>query len=367
MNGRSRVKGAIKHRPIDKIPFYCDELFVDTERRWGAEGLPLTQTEREDLFNYDCTDLFVDSSMRFEEKLLKENDETVTVADKYGFVATRNKLIPGIHYHQHPIKSIDDWQRCKERLHVDFGERSRIHEITYFKPFEVWPSWREAIEIFVRKQATGRYITLRVYGPWEIIWRLRGYSNALMDLYLNREMIEDIIDHYTGFLTDLVKKSVDNGIHPDALFLLDDLGSNKGLLFSPKIIRDLFFPCYQKVREFLTAQDIDFFLHSCGDIRDIISMYIELGIDVLNPLQATAMDIVDLKKRYGDRIAFCGNINSRIIHNQEAILDELVRKIPVAMVGGGYIFASDHSIPAEVSLDDYMFILRKTRELGTYK
>ena len=367
MSGRSRVKGAIKHRPIDRIPFYCDELFVDTERRWVAEGLPLTQAEREDLFGYDCTELFIDSSMRFEEKLIEENDETMTVADKYGFVATRNKLIPGIHYHEHPIKSVGDWKRYKERLHVDFGERSRIHEVSYFKPFEVWPTWREAAEIFARKQGTGRYVTLRVYGPWEIIWRLQGYGEALVDLLTNREMVEDIISHYTAFLIDVVKKGLYNDIHPDGFFLLDDLGSNKGLLLSPEMIRDLFFPCYEKVSEFLMAQDIDFFLHSCGDIKEIIPMYIELGIDVLNPLQATAMDIVDLKKRHGGRIAFCGNINSRVMHDRETIVAELARKIPVAMTGGGYIFASDHSIPGEVGFDDYMFILQKARELGMYK
>ena len=127
MNGMMRSKGAIAHSPIDRIPFYCDELFVDTERQWLDEGLPAAQAEREDLFDYDFTELFIDSSMRFEPKLLEENEETMTVADKYGFIATRNKLIPGIHFHEHPVKNIKDWQRYKERLNVDFGEQSRIH------------------------------------------------------------------------------------------------------------------------------------------------------------------------------------------------------------------------------------------------
>ena len=367
MNGRERVKGAIGHRQIDRIPFYCDELFIDAELQWLKEGLPKSQSVREDLFGYDCTDLFIDSSMRFEEKLIEENDETITVTDKYGFVATRNKLIPGIHYDEHPVKNIDDWLRYKERLHVDFGKNSRIHEVTYFKPFEVWPTWQEAAEIFTRKQATGRYITLRVYGPWEIMWRLRGYENALMDLYLNREMVEDIIETYTTFLMEVIKKGLDNGIHPDGVFILDDLGGNNGLLFSPEVIRELFYPCYKKLKEFLTIHNIDFFLHSCGDIKKIIPMYVEIGVNVLNPLQATEMDIVDLKKQYGDKLSFCGNINSRIMHDRKAIIDEMTYKIPAAMADGGYIFASDHSIPAEVSFEDYMFILQKARELGTYK
>ena len=367
MNGRDRVKGAIVRQPIDRIPFYCDELFVDTEYRWLNEGLPASQAEREDLFDYDCTELFIDTSMRFEPKLISENEDTMTVADKYGFVATRNKLIPGIHYHEHPIKDHQDWQRYKERLNVDFGQRSRIHEVTYFKPLEVWPTQQEAVEIFRRKRATGRHITLRSYGPWELIWRLLGFDQAMMAFYDHREMLEDIVEHFTAFLLDVLKKQLEYEIEPDSLFLLDDLGSNAGLMISPDIITELFCPCYKAIGEFLKQQQMYFFIHSCGDVRDIIPTLIEMGVDVLNPLQATAMDVVDIKKQYGQQLTFLGNINSHIMHDRKAILNELNRKIPVAMQDGGYIFASDHSIPSGVSLEDYMFILQEAKRLGTYK
>ena len=82
MNGRERVRGALKGETIDRIPFYCEELFVNTQRQWIKKGLPHDQDALEDLFDYDGTKLFIDSSMRFEEKLIEENDETVTVADK---------------------------------------------------------------------------------------------------------------------------------------------------------------------------------------------------------------------------------------------------------------------------------------------
>jgi uroporphyrinogen decarboxylase len=366
MTSRQRVKITLAHQQADRIPFYCDELFVDTEIRWLKEGLPLVQNEREELFGFDCTELFIDSSLRFELKLIEENDETLTVADKYGFVATRNKLIPGIHYHEHPVKSVDDWCKFRERLHVDFAGKSRIHEVTYFKPFEVWPTWAEAREIYLRKRQTGRYIVLRVYGPWEILWRLRGYNEAMMDLYENQELVEDIVEHLTGFLIDVVRKGISYGIQPDGLFLLDDLGSNKSLLFSPEIIRKLFFPCYKKIGEFLKEQKMDFFFHSCGDVKGILPMFVELGVDALNPLQATVMNVVDLKKPYGDKIAFLGNINSRILHDRKAVRDELDDKIPAAMRNGGYIFASDHSIPSELSLKEYLSILDYARQLGTY-
>lgn len=364
---RERVKTILAHKPADRIPFYCDELFIDTELRWLKEGLPADPDRRADLFGYDCADLFIDSSLRFEPRLIAETEDTITVADRYGFIATRNKRIPGIHYHEHPVKSMEDWRRLRDRLRPEFGERSRIHEVTYFKPFEIWPTWAEARTIFDRKQATGRYITLRVYGPWEILWRLRGYNEAMIDFYENRELVEEVVEVFTVFVLEVIKKGIACGIQPDCLFLLDDLGSNKTLIFSPAIIRELFFPCYKKIGEFLKEQKMDYFFHSCGDIKDILPMFIEAGVDALNPLQATAMDVVDLKKEYGDKIAFLGNINSRILHDRKAMCDELNHKIPVAMRKGGYIFASDHSIPSDLSLDDYLSILQKARQLGTYK
>lgn len=367
MDKIERVKSALAHKEFDRVPFYCDELFIDTRQRWLAEGMPQTRNEQEDLFDYDFTELYIDSSMRFEAKLLKEDEQTMTVADKYGFVATRNKFIPGIHFLEHPVKNPDDWDRYKERLDVDFGEQSRIHEVSYFAPFEPWPSWAEAAEVYSHKRSTGRYITMKVYGPWEIISRLRGYSRALMDLNENRRMVEEIIEHYTCFLMNIIKKGIDSGIKADALFLLDDICVDRGLLFSPTMIRELFLPAYKSIGKFLKDKKMDFFLHCCGDAKEIIPMYIEAGVDALNPLQATVIDIVEIKKKYGNDITLFGNINSRIMHDRSAIAEELNRKIPSAMKNGGFIFSCDHSIPSIVSLADYKLILEQAKNLCTYK
>lgn len=366
MTSRERVQAILAHKPADRIPFYCDELFIDTELRWLQEGLPADPDRRADLFGYDCAELFIDSSLRFEPKLISETEDTMTVADKYGFVATRNKRIPGIHFHEHPVKCMEDWHRLRDRLHPEFGGRSRIHEVTYFKPFEIWPTWAQARAIFDRKRAQGRYITLRVYGPWEILWRLRGYNEAMIDLCENRELVADVVEVFTTFVLGVIDKGMAGGIRPDCLFVLDDLGSNTTLLFSPPLIRELFFPFYRRIGIALKERGMHYFFHSCGDVKDLLGMFIEAGVDALNPLQATAMDVVDLKGMYGDKISFLGNINARTLQDPAAVRAELRRKIPVAMQNGGYIFASDHSIPSGLSLADYLLILAEARQLGTY-
>jgi uroporphyrinogen decarboxylase len=364
MDGRSRIKGTIERTPIDRMPLWSEELFTDTERKWIKQGMPPTQAEREDFFGYDQTHLFIDTSMRFEEKIIEETDETITVADKFGFVATRNKLTPGIHYHENPIKQVEDWRRHKERLSVDFGRGGRFHEVSYFKPFVEWPGWQDARTIYQRKANTGRYVSATAYGPWETLWRLRGFSEAMMDLYENREMVEDIAGHYVSFLIEVIRKGLETGIRLDGVIINEDLGINTGPLFSPKTIRSIFIPTYKMLGTFLAKQDVHFIVHSCGDITELIPDFIEAGVNVLNPLQATVMDVVELKPKYGEQLTFLGNINARIMHDREAIRAELGRKLPVALQGGGYIFVSDHSIPSQVTLADYQFILQEARRLG---
>ena len=357
MTGRERIQAAIERKPLDHVPLYCDELFVTTATKWREQGMPATRSETEDFFDYDCTELFLDTSMRFEERLIGETQDQIKVADKYGMTVTRNKHIPGADYHEHPIKTPEDWQRCKARWRVSPDEPSRVHDVSYAVPLVEWPSWNEAKRIFDRKTATGRHITLRAYGHWEILWRLRGFTEAMMDLVINPDLVEDIFDCYTAFLLNALSTVLEKGMRVDSFFILDDHGSNTGLLFSPDIIRSMILPHCKRIHDFLRAEEIYFFMHSCGDIRSMIPDYLDAGVVALNPLQATAMDVVDLKQLYGDRLTFIGNINSRTMHDRDTVFAEAERKISAAGKGGGDIYSCDHSIPETVDLATYLELL----------
>ena len=106
--------------------------------------------------------------------------------------------------------------------------------------------------------------------------------------------------------------------------------------------------------------------HGCGNIASIFQDYIKIGIDALNPLEAKAgLDVVDLRKKYGHQMGFCGNSNIQIWEtgNRESIRREVLRKLNAAR-GGGYIFQSDHSVTAAVSGPTYDYIVKLVREYG---
>ena len=109
-------------------------------------------------------------------------------------------------------------------------------------------------------------------------------------------------------------------------------------------------------------------MHTCGSVYAFIEDFIDIGIDGYNPLEAKAgMDVVDLRRRYGHGMAFCGNSNVQVWEtgSRDDIRREVLRKLNAAR-GGGYVFLSDHSVTSGVSGQTYDYIVNLVREFGKY-
>jgi uroporphyrinogen decarboxylase len=169
-------------------------------------------------------------------------------------------------------------------------------------------------------------------------------------------------------LLDCMRHAINMRMKPDALYLVDDMGSTRGLLISPPSWREIFKPIYRELGVFLRENGISFWLHSCGNVEALLEDYIECDLQVLNPLQAHAgLDVRKLKPLYGDRLTFYGNIDARKMSGAaEEIEAEIRDKVLFAKRGGGYIFHSDHSIPPEVSFDRFLWIMDLARKYGAY-
>ena len=362
MTSRERVLAALRRETetLDRIPMH-DAFFADTLERWRGEGMP-ADVDPGDFFGFDMDPLYVDCSLRLPERLVEETDEYLVAEDKFGFTAKRWKRKAGIHYLDHRVKTRADWEAVKERLAVDVGNTARVGAVSYFKPFERYPAWGEMRAAFAAMRRREKFIALYAYGPYEHCWRMCGYTEAMMMLVAEPEWAEEIFAAHTDLLIGILRRAVAEGIRVDGLFLCEDLGVQNGPIARPAVIEALLAPQYGRLSAFLRTEGIVFLMHCCGGIRPLIPMLIECGVDVLQPLQATAgLDIRDLKPEFGRRLAFMGNINAKIMHDPAAVERELRAKIPAAAAGGGYIYSSDHSVPSDVSLAGYQRILARVR------
>jgi uroporphyrinogen decarboxylase len=108
--------------------------------------------------------------------------------------------------------------------------------------------------------------------------------------------------------------------------------------------------------------------HGCGNVELILEDFIEMGLDAYNPLEVKAgLDAVKLKKKYGNKLAYCGNNDIQVweTNNKDIIKREVIRKLNAAK-WGGFIFQSDHSVSSAVSGETYDYIVKLVRKYGKY-
>lgn len=381
MNSRKRVKLAIRHKEPDRLPRY-DSLWEDTIANWmedGAgdmiapddiifnhEGLPDINLSLQNVFEYDINLMHLDNSFRLDARLISNDGNKITVKDRCGYTA--EKFVGKsrtLHMYDHVTKDRDTWDSLKSRLTVGIDNLSRIDDAPFFMRYEPSPTWEMASDRFNKFYSRGKYTMLSSYGPVEAAWRHRGYTEYLMDTVLDEPLVDEMGEYHTNLIIETLKKAFEYGMKPDGYFLVEDLGHTRGLLFSPEVYKRVVSPHHRRLADFLHSNDIDFLMHSCGKVEELIPHFIDEGLDVLQAIEAKAgQHVVDLKEKYGDDLTFMGNIDVRkLAEGKSGIDSEINEKIIPVMKNGGYIYHSDHSIPPEVSLKDYIYLMKRISAL----
>jgi len=157
----------------------------------------------------------------------------------------------------------------------------------------------------------------------------------------------------------------------------DDFGMQTGPLYSPQTFRTLFLPRlrrrWQAAREYLdqVSPGVKIMFHSCGGIRPIIPDLIEIGLQILDPVQprATGMDSSELKREFGDRLAFHGGVDEQQVlplGSQEDVEEEVRRRLTAFGTGGGYILAPSHYVQADTPPANIVAMCRAAHRYGQY-
>jgi len=143
-----------------------------------------------------------------------------------------------------------------------------------------------------------------------------GMEEALMKMIMEPEMFQAVLDRILDFYleaNEIFYKATEGKIH--AVLIGNDLGSQTGLMVSPELIRNVVLPGTRKLVEQAHRYGLKVIHHSCGAIRDIIGDLIDVGCDVIHPIQAlaTGMEPDGLKNDFGDRVTFCGGVDAQFL------------------------------------------------------
>ena len=200
---------------------------------------------------------------------------------------------------------------------------------------------------------------------FESAWYLRGLDNMLMDFYLREEFAVKLLDKVTELKVQLAKKWTSAGI--DIIVTADDVGTQKGLMMSPDIYRKLIKPRLGKVIDAAKSvnEDVLIFYHSDGDIEEIIPDLIEIGVQILNPIQPECMDPKKVKSQYIDKISFWGTVGTQTTlpfgtpEEVKAFCSEMMSHVSKT---GGLVLGPTHLVEPEVPLENIEAYLEAIKE-----
>ncbi len=221
--------------------------------------------------------------------------------------------------------------------------------------------YREA-ELFSRNKGEYALAFVTRIGFFQTVLGM-GTENFLVSLYTNRTFVEKILDIYFDWMTQVAERI--SQLDFDIFWTTDDFAFKTGLFFSPSIFREVLAPRYRRVLEKLK---IPWFLHSDGNIGEALDILIELGVAAVHPVEKGAMDIREVKRKYGDRVCLIGNVDLNILglgtpEETEREVRELIRDLGP---GGGWMISSGNSLASYLKPECVLAMSRAIRAYGEY-
>ncbi len=325
----------------------------ETVQRWRSEGMPADKEpwEAAGITWYHRLPVHTRFFPEFEPAVLSESETTRIIRDQNGIVqeiARDRTTFP--RFLKHPVESIADFEALKWRLDPDTPGRFPAD----------WPACAHALE---------HRDSILVMGNVEISffgWHrdLMGVENLLTAFYDQPDLIHAISEHHLRFLTKLYTR-IARDAQFDFIFLWEDMSFKNGPLISPAMVREFMLPYYRQIIACLKSlTGCRVLVDSDGDVRQLIPLFLEAGVDGMLPFEAAAgMDIREIRKEY-PQLIICGGLDKREIAKGRSAIDrELEEKLPFMFERGRYLPGMDHHVPPEVGWGDFLYYLEKTRQL----
>jgi uroporphyrinogen decarboxylase len=362
MRHRERVLAALDHKETDRVPVDLGSTIVTTSTRIAYQGLlgylglppddsPAishrqmdTVYPRADIlerYDVDCRAVYLRGPWEFQTKELPGNRFT----DEYGLLWEKASF----------------YYDVVGRPFAGMEEPSDLARAQWPDPYD--PGRVAGIREEARRlhEETDYLVVADIMclGPFEGACFLRGYEDFSTDLYWNPKLAHAIMDKVTETDIALWDLFIDHvGPYVQVVAQGDDLGTQRGPWTAPDMYRKMVKPYHQRLYDFIHSKtSAKVFMHSCGSVFDIIPDLIEVGVDVLNPIQRSAakMDIATMKQQFGTELCFWGggiDVQQVLPH---ATHDEIKREVAYSIEtlgrDGGYVFCAAHNIQPDVSPD----------------
>jgi uroporphyrinogen decarboxylase len=346
MTSKERVQAALERKPTDRIPIFM----------WFHPGTAARLAQRLEIPPADVGEAM-------------GNDVRQTWVNN-------NYAMEGITHDREGERHTDFWGITWEKVghfnqiaRFPLGEAAPEHVLAYSFPTDhlgellaqMSPLLSAGHDTFI-----GCDVSPCVF---EMYWRLRGMDKVLLEMATDRELADTMLGRCADFAVALAGRAC-REMSLDWLWTGDDVAGQNALIMSPDMWRDLIKPHLQRV--FDVGQDAGLWIayHCCGSLRPIIGDLVEMGLDVLNPIQSRCpgMDALELKREFGRELSFMGGVDTIGLLPQGTAAE--VRRGTAELIegmtadGGGYILAASHTVPPETP-DENIFAMYEAAGVTT--
>lgn len=374
MNHRERVRLAINHREPDRVPIDLwgsasrvhNDLYFEILKYAGLEGFgDLVRPGKSTAYvDYRISDL-IDADFRhinIGRKLLhfqSYEDQNGNIIDEWGVGRKYVGEYDMITYFPLSQSEISDLETYKWPIVKDPGRIDGIAEEAR--------KWYKKTDFSITA-------TTAVSGiMFELGQFLRGPEQFLMDLYLNQQFAERLIDKITEISTEIysyyIKPIAD---YIDWIEFTEDFGLQDRSFISRGLFEKFFKKPHIRLFEQMKkiAPNAKIFLHTCGAIKELIPCFIDVGVDILNPLQPSAkdMDSFKIKKEFGKDLVFHGGVDIQhaICGSKEQAIEETKKRIAAFAPSGGYILSPSNHLQPDTRVENFFAIFETVQEFGKY-
>ena len=334
MTRKERVKAAMAHCETDSVPYQMDCLAAAEKKLRAHFG------------DADLGEMIGNHIAMFEPSVYSIFKVEDLGPDKFkdAFGATW-ELKPG-----EDIGTVTDYPLKEASLEgYRFPDPGKIMELA-------------DIPAFIDKNREKFVIGALGFSLYERAWILRGVEPVLMDLMENPSFVEELFDRIVEFNLGITERLCQFPI--DAFHYGDDWGQQHGLIMSPQLWRKVFKQRLQRLYGVVRQAGLPVSVHSCGDITEIIPDLIEIGVSMITPLQAEALDFKFLKREYGRDLTFWGGVSTQKTFpygTPDEVRAEVRERIRVLGKGGGYILAPSHELQGDVPLENMLAFIDEAK------
>ena len=201
----------------------------------------------------------------------------------------------------------------------------------------------------------------------ERLWSLRGLEQTFMDYLLYPDFVSEALD----ILLEMHMKALEKllKLPVDCVTFGDDMGSQRGLLISRKLFLKFFKPRYAMLYERVRAAGMVVGMHSCGDNTELMSDFVDIGLQIFHPLQPEAMDIAHIKKEFGKDLTFRGGLSTQRaipFGTPQEARQEIRDSVRVLSQGGGYLMETAKPLRPETPIENVIAVMEEMTKLVNY-